>query len=353
MTLDVSIEADRQSWDDFVSTHPAANFMQSHAWGEFQRRMGWDVHHCTLGGASQPRAAALLLSRSIPGLGRVFQTPRGPVADYDDPELVAEFMGELESFVRREGGVFLRCDPYWSEPRPPEGRFDVPGAQPIPRDWSDWNGPRFVFWLDLSGDEEEVMMRMTSRARNDVRRGYRNDVAFSEGTPDELDEFYRLMVLTGQLKGIAFRKIEYYRTLLDVVSEGAEARLFFGRHEDTVVTTGMSVKYGERAWLLYAATDPDHYKLRATRTQQWEMIRWAHAHGCSRYDFRGTATGDPPSKDDPGYGVYEFKKSFGPEFTRLIGYYDVVAGARRHRLLRFIEDRGLPVAYKLKTWIQR
>lgn len=196
------------------------------------------------------------------------------------------------------------------------------------------------------------MMRMTSRCRNDVRRGYRNGVEFTLGTDADIDDFYRLMVLTGQHKDIAFHEIEYYRTLLSAVDSCADAQLFMGRFEGEVVTTGISVKYGDKAWLLYAASDPEHYKLRANRTQQWEMIKWAHQQGCIRYDFRGTATNDPPSEDDPGYGVYQFKKSFGPEFTRLIGYYDSVQAPLRYRMLRLAEEYALPAAYRVRTWLQ-
>jgi lipid II:glycine glycyltransferase (peptidoglycan interpeptide bridge formation enzyme) len=82
------------------------------------------------------------------------------------------------------------------------------------------------------------------------------------------------------------------------------------------------------------------------------MIKWAHGLGCERYDFRGTATGDPPSEDDPGYGVYKFKQSFGPEFTRLTGYYDLVQRPLLYRAFRMTEDHLLPVAYRVKTWMQ-
>jgi lipid II:glycine glycyltransferase (peptidoglycan interpeptide bridge formation enzyme) len=299
---------------------------------------------------SSVRAAALLLSRSAPGLGhKIFYAPRGPAVDSSDQLATETLFGELASYVRREKGVFLRCDPYWTEA---ETRSPIPNLTRVPRDWSYWNGPRFVFWLDLEGDEEAVFARLTSRCRNDVRRGYRNNVVFSLGTEQDLDEFYRLMVLTGQQKGIAFHGVDYYRRLLAVVNESAKVQLFLGRYEGQVITTGVSVSYGKKAWLLYAASAPEHYKLRANRTQQWEMIKWAHSLGCRRYDFRGTATNDPPSPDDPGYGVYEFKKSFGPEFTRLTGYFDLVQRPVFYRLFRMAEEYGLPTAYRARTWLQ-
>jgi len=192
---------------------------------------------------------------------------------------------------------------------------------------------------------------MSSTCRNEVRSGYKKGVVFEQGGFDDLDEFYRLMVSTGQNKGIAVHDAEYYRVLYSTLNRSASVGLFLGRFEGKTIAAGMSVKFGDKAWLLYAASDRDYYKLKPNRTLQWEMILWAHREGCRRYDFRGTATSDPPSTDDPGYGVYEFKKSFGPEYTRLIGYYDLVINPALHALFRFGEEKALPVAYRVKTWL--
>jgi lipid II:glycine glycyltransferase (peptidoglycan interpeptide bridge formation enzyme) len=353
VTFQVDETCDRAGWDAFVSAHPAGNLMQSFGWGEFQRSLGWEPRYASMRAGGEMTGAALLLSKKVPALStRVFYAPRGPVLDFADSAAVADFFEGVEDYVRRERGVFFRCDPYWTEDGFPDNASLPKGLSRIARDWSYWNLPRFVFWLDLTGSEDEVMARMTSRCRNDVRRGYKNQVHFDFGSEDDLPEFHQLMALTARHKEIAYRGIDYYRGLMGVVSQSAQVKMFMGRLEGAAITTGMSAVYGDKAWLLYAASAPSSYKLRANRTLQWEMIKWAHGEGCVRYDFRGTATNDPPSKDDPGYGVYQFKKSFGPEFTRLAGYYDLVNRPLLYRALRAAEERGLPAAYRVKTWLQ-
>jgi lipid II:glycine glycyltransferase (peptidoglycan interpeptide bridge formation enzyme) len=352
-TFEAGASADAASWDAFVSSRAAGHFMQSYAWGEFQRELGWDTHYCTLREGAEPRAAALLLSRTVPGLGaRVFSAPRGPAVDLADRAAAAALFRELAAYVQRERGVLLRCDPYWTQEEAPAGEPPLDGLTRVPRDWSNWNAPRFVLWLDLTGDEEALMMRATPRCRNDIRRGYRNGVDFTFGGMDDVDDFYRLMVLTGNQKGIAFHGVDYYKRLLEVVNRSAKVQLFLGRLEGELITAGMSVAYGRKSWLLYAASAPAHYKTRANRAQQWEMLKWAQAQGCERYDFRGTATNDPPSEQDPGWGVYQFKKSFGPEFVRMTGYYDIVPRPLMYRMFRMAEERLLPIAYRLRTWLQ-
>ncbi len=271
----------------------------------------------------------------------------------DDTAALYSLLAGIREHLLEPNGIFSRFDPYWE--RSECALYSDPAAptRVVPRDWSSWNAPRFVLWLDVAGTEDDMMRKLSSTCRNEVRKGYKNDVEFSLGNEGDLDEFYRLMTVTGSHKGIAFREISYYRELMSLLNRSATAQLFVGRFAGAVITTGMSIRYGQKAWLMYAASDPAHYKLRANRTLQWEMIKWALATGCTRYDFRGTATNDPPSPSDPGFGVYEFKKSFGPEFIRLSGYHDLVARPVRHGMLRYAENELLPYAYRVRTWLQR
>lgn len=354
MRMEVNASFDPGLWDEFVASQEMGHYMQSYAWGQFQRSAGWTVNYCVVHDGGALRASALVLSRPVPGTGtRVLYSPRGPVSAVGDREAVEVLLDGLRAHVARENGVFLRCDPYWTEMESAHSNALAARCSRVPRDWSSWNAPRFVFWLDLSGSEEVLFKRLSSGCRNEVRRGYKSGVDFSLGRAEHIDEFYQLLVLTGQQKGIAFHGVEYYRNLFEVLNASAKVQLFCGRVEGELIAGGISVIYGRKAWLLYAASAPAHYKLRANRTIQWEMIKWAHESGCSRYDFRGTATNDPPSPADPGYGVYEFKKSFGPEFTRTVGYYDLVNRPMMYRALRYAEDSLLPIAYRVRTWLNR
>ena len=352
MNFEVYTEPLWKPWDDFVSSSPFGHYMQSHAWGELQSSHGWDSYYLVARDGLAIRASVLLLSRTIPVIGKkIMYTPRGPVFDYSNTGLIAEVAASLHQKVKDMGCSFLRCDPYIAESEIVGRSLKSSKCLKVDRDWSFWNGPKFVFWLDLQTDEDTLFKKMSSTCRNEVRAGYKKKVVFEQGSRDDLDDFYRLMVSTGQHKGIAVHDADYYRVLYDTLSRSASVGLFLGKFEGKTIAAGMSVKYGDKAWLLYAASDRDYFKLRPNRTLQWEMILWAHREGCIRYDFRGTATSDPPNPDDPGYGVYEFKKSFGPEFTRLSGYYDLVVNNPLHSLFRFGEEKVLPVAYQVKTWL--
>jgi lipid II:glycine glycyltransferase (peptidoglycan interpeptide bridge formation enzyme) len=346
-------QLDSSAWDAFVSASPHGHFMQSHAWGELQRHSGWTPHRLAMKDGDRLRAAAQLLARSVPLTGqRVFYAPRGPVME-SDPEVASAFGQAVRSYLRTRRGAFLRTDPYFPESPATEALFSAAGMRKVPQEWSYWNAPKFVFWLDLDRDETTLFKGMASSTQRDVKAGYKKDVEYRLGTAADLETFHRLMVSMSAQKGIAVHDVDYFRRLYEIMNRSSALELFLACFEGRVIAVGMSVRYGRRAWLLYAASDHEYARLNVNRNVQWEMIRWAHAAGCVRYDFRGTATGDPPSESDPGYGVYKFKKSFGPEFVRLAGYYDMVARPLMHGMLRFAEDKVLPRAYQAKVALAR
>ena len=83
------------------------------------------------------------------------------------------------------------------------------------------------------------------------------------------------------------------------------------------------------------------------------MIRWAIDKNCRIYDFRGTASDDPPKESDPGYGVYRFKKSFNPEYIRMIGYYDYIFSCFFYKLFISIEKYLFPHLPLLLKFIRK
>jgi lipid II:glycine glycyltransferase (peptidoglycan interpeptide bridge formation enzyme) len=352
MKFEILTNSDPDEWDQYVSSSPYGHFMQSYAWGTFQSSMGWEPHYLILRERETVCGAAMLLSRKLPiAGGKIFYAPRGPVVDFTNIEAVRALNSAIREYISQENGWFMRTDPYVQECAVKKDTLASSGLNKVVRDWSYWNAPKLVFWLDLQDEEDAIFKRMSSTCRNEVRKGYRNEVEFALGGEDDLVGFCRLMAVTGQYKGVAFHDLDYFQSLFATMNRAAMVQLFTGKYKGQIITAGISVKYGANAWLLYAASDPAHYKLRANRAQQWEMIKWARDQGCERYDFRGTATSDPPSPDDPGYGVYKFKKGFGPEYTRLVGYYDLVNRPALYRMFRFAEEKLLPTAYKLRTWL--
>lgn len=80
--------------------------------------------------------------------------------------------------------------------------------------------------------------------------------------------------------------------------------------------------YGNEVLSLFGGTDDNLMQFQSAYTVHYAGIKYAIDHGYKKYNFYGI-TGDF-RKENPLYGLYLFKKSFGGKVVELIGEYDLV-----------------------------
>ena len=80
--------------------------------------------------------------------------------------------------------------------------------------------------------------------------------------------------------------------------------------------------YGNEVLSLFGGTDDNLLQFQSAYTVHYAGIKYAIDHKYKRYNFYGI-TGDF-RKENPLYGLYLFKKSFGGHVVELIGEYDLV-----------------------------
>ena len=330
-------------WDNFVSNQFSGHFMQSLAWGRFRETSGWEQRYFLAIQKNQIKGAALVLSKTFPIIKKlIFYLPRGPVIEPGNGETLLFLLKNIGKYVEDNNGIFLRVDPYLEEAEEYDSIFNKAGYKKINRKWSYWNCPKFIFWLRLDEGVDNILKRMKRKKRYEIRSAYKKGVEFIRGGEKDLQDFHTLMVETADRKNIGAHDFGYYENILKILGDSVTTQLFLAKYKGETAAAGISLVYGKRAWLLYLASSEKHLHLSPNRALQWEMIKWAFEQGCKVYDFRGTATDDPPNPSDPGYGVYKFKKSFGPDFIRTVGYYDYVVNNMLYKPFRVFEDNFLP-----------
>ena len=334
----------RQQWNDFVTRHPRGHFMQLWEWGEVRGASGWQPHYLAVERIGGFEATALVLERKLPGFGTVFYTPRGPLWDPTIPDGLPRLASGVRQLADTRGGVLWRIDPYVIDSEVSiRSQLETAGFNGLDMAWSYWNQPKYVMLLSLEGGKNSILRAIDGGDRYKIRYASKQGVQIERSTASEpyLDEFYRLMKATARKKAIPMRDLQWYANLLRVFGAAGHAALFFARKDSDPVSAGISIRMGARAWLMYLASD--YSASRANWALQWDMVSWAVESGCSQYDLRGTATNYPPQPADKGYGVYQFKKSFGAQLTPLLGYFDLVLAPRRYQAFRYAERRLLPL----------
>jgi peptidoglycan pentaglycine glycine transferase (the first glycine) len=333
-------------WNGFVASQPGASIFQSYEWGQIRKSQGWEPHYITITDGNDWVGCALVLVRHLPGgLGALLYSPCGPLVESNRAEILQALIETVRELATKVGGVFWRIDPrIRAEEKAAIHIIESSGFNHISQEWSYWNRPKYDMHLNLTVGEEKLFQALGRKNRWKVRSALK-EVEIESGTSSkDVEAFYELLKLTAGKKGILVQGQHYYKKCVEALAPSSMIRVFIAKKDGRPVAAGISTRYGAVTNLLHMSND---YSVPNMGWGiQWEMIRWAIMQGCQIYDFAGTATNFPPSKNDKGYGVYQFKRSFGAEIVAWYGYADQVFRPVPYRLFRTLE-RSLPYGERL------
>ncbi len=336
----------RQSWNAFVVSQAGAGICQSYEWGQIKRAQGWEPHYIAVADDTSWVGATLVLSKNLPGgAGALLYSPNGPLSNADWNRVLPVMLEGVSKIAQKIRAVFWRI-----EPRLPvrDEKTDSVLAQigfvSVPQEWSYWNRPKYDMHLELPTKEDELLKGYGKKDRYNIRTALKK-VRISANTDDKsLESFYQLLTGTAKKKRILIQDLAYFRRCRDILAEAGMMQIFVAECGGQPVAAGISTRFGQTAMLFHMS---NNYSVpNAGAAVQWEMVRWAIAQGCRLYDFAGSATNFPPKETDKGYGVYQFKRSFGAEIVAWYGYADYIYRPVLYGVFRTIE-RSLPYGERL------
>ena len=343
--LSVRPVSDPQKWRQALHQLPAPHVLQTWEWGAFKEQYGWRADRWLWEKEGRPRAAALALTRRVGALPiRVTYVPKGPILDYDDVALLSHVLGGLEDLARGARTVFVKVDP----------DVDAECAQGEQvlrllrrRGWRlspEQVQFRNTMLLDLTLDADDLLARMKSKWRYNIRLATRKGVEVRAGTLNDLPLLYRMYQETGLRDRFVIRPEPYYRDAWGSFIDAGLAQPLIAEVQGEPVAMVILFRAGRRAWYMYGASRTLHRERMPNHLLQWEAIRWAKGEGCTVYDLWGAP--DALDETDPMWGVYRFKEGFGAEFVRHIGAYDYVTSG----LLYWLYTTAAPRLLALMRW---
>jgi lipid II:glycine glycyltransferase (peptidoglycan interpeptide bridge formation enzyme) len=278
-------------------------------------------------------AGAQILFRSLPlsfpNLSIAY-VPKGPILDFGNQEISETLLSAIHRLARQKRAILLKIEPELLDSPAVVRQLQACGFRPSQQ----MIQPRSTIHIDLRPDPDEILARMKSKTRYNVRLAGRKGVLVREGTADDLPIFYRLIELTGRRDSFAVHSQKYYETVYRLFVPLGLARLFLATYHDKVIAGLMAFAFGQRAWYMYGASSDRERNRMPNYLLQWEAIRWAKERGCLTYDLWGVPdeVGKEPEKykrtvtDRRGglWGVYRFKQGFGGQVVRYVGAYDYV-----------------------------
>lgn len=346
---------DRDRWNALLSSRADAALEQGYEWGEVLRDSGAGVHRLAVAQEGRLAAAVAMLGWGAPIIGSVLYAPRGPVVGEASawPPLIEAIAG----VARTTRAAFLRVSPpATASPHCLHEALLRQGFLHLPDEWAVWNCPRIVMTLGLDGDDDAVWRRISNTRRREIRVAARAFTLDEVGAAADLRSFYRLLLRMGRDKRYPVRRPRFFEALWREYRRAGTGLLVLARHGGDVVGGLLAARFGRSAYFLYSAVDRARGAAAgapAGPLLYWHFIRWARAAGCDMIHWGGSGTKLPPDPSDSGYGLYQFKRSFGATLVACPGYYDLVFRPVTYRVARLVEQRLGPRLWSLRARLNR
>lgn len=318
-------EVDHEEWNLFVERSPDSHYLQSFEAAQLNESSQLRFL------ISENARGHLLIHRFGPlAFGEM---KAGPVWAPGAARDLEAFAPALLSACRDEGLAFCRVGPL-------ESSYEFrarPSVRQLKWLWSYWNPPRVVMTLPLDGNGS----RADSDFRMKSRRAKRQGVVVEAAGEDGIGDLARLMVQMSARKGVAARNAEYYSRLKRTFGE--RAHIFRAQHDGLTIAAALVVTFGDAAHFLYGAFDYGRRKLYPNELMHSEIVEWSRGLGLARYELGGSCTSWPPREEDPGYGVYQFKRRLGAELRLRGPYLDLFPQPAVYHACAIAESVGMPL----------
>ncbi len=308
--------------DRFVGSHPLGGFTQCSSWRKVKNN--WDFEAVvSRDGSGDIRGSVSVLIQHIPLIKSCFlYAPRGPVCDPHDETVLTELMSGIDVLAKKYKAHAFKMDP---DLLCGDAEFcriakKLGFVRSFGPDGFEGIQARFNYRLYINGrNEEELLANVNQQTRRNLRKAQKFGVEVRPVGVEYLDEFVRLMSITGERDGFNTRPKSYFERFLDAL--GDHARLYMAFYEGKAIAGAITTNFAGKTCYVYGASDNAHREVMPNYMMQWEMIRWALETNCTVYDFQGIS-GDLEDESSHMYGLYRFKRGFNGQVDELLGEFD-------------------------------
>lgn len=325
-------------YENFVSNSPYGSFCQSIKWTKVKNNweheiiVSRDKDNKIIGGM-------LVLIQRIPGFNSSFlYSPRGPVCDLYNKDLISDLISQVNILAKKYSAHMFKMDP---DVLITDKKF-INIAKSL--NFDHFTGgknfetiqSRFNYRLYINNRSlDELMRSFHSKTRYNIRVAQKHNVEVKICGKKSVDDFIKIMRVTGDRDGFNVRPREYFDRMLDAL--GDNVRLYMAFYEEKPIAGAVTTNYAGKTCYVYGASDNNHRNVMPNYLVQWEMIKWAVETGCRVYDFQGVS-GDISDKTNPLYGLYRFKKGFSGQLDELAGEFNLIYKPITNKLINIAID---------------
>ena len=262
--------------------------------------------------------------------------------------------------------------------------------------------PRYTFRLNLDRNWDDIYNGMHPTTRKILNKGNQYNLDVYRGNVNDIDKFYETMVETADREEMRIAPIEYFKNYYEILNKHNMSDLYVVKvkladlvksysdkvvsieksiedtnnlqnqkkkenllndlnnqldkakkelenikkidKEEIILSSIMTAKYKDKVWTIHGGNSTLLRELNSNYLLYLKIIKDAHDEGYKLIDFFGCSGIANPDKSDPTFGIHNFKKRLGGEYTEFIGEFDIPT----NKFMYFVYKRLIPIYRKIK-----
>ena len=323
---------DQKQWDDFVTSHEEANFLQAWAWGEFHlSRNKKVVRRIVLDDKDKP-VAAYVGEIETAKRGKYMAIAGGPIMDWSDKKIVRAVFKDIKEQGQANNCVFIRVRPQLEASKKAEKLFQDLGLQPAPY----YLSVELAGVLDLNQSEDEIKKNAATRIRRALNKAKKEGVTVETSVdPKDIKKFYKIQLETASRHNFYAFSEDFLEKQFAAFAKNGQVKLYIAKHNNKILAENFMIFYGNEASYHYGVSSEAGTKISSAPLLHFTAMEDARKQGIKRYNFWGI-TGVDETKHR-FYGVSQFKRGFGVVELQYLHAHDMVLKPLAYKLNWLVE----------------
>ncbi len=309
---------DSGQWDQFVGQLRGGDILQTTAWAETKRALGFDVGRVILRRENAIVGGSQIIVKRMGPLGGIGYIARGPLLSRAQADLTEALLDDTHAWCRAARVRHLIVQPGEHSPGLDDmltSRGYIGNAPAV--------APTATLRVDLRQSLDQILGRMSAARRRDLKLAQRNGIDVRIGSDADLDDFCAMHEATARRQEFAPLSRTYLYRQWSVLHPLGWLQLFVAHHEGKPIS-GISVTaFGDRVTFRVAGWTGETANLRSNAACHWSAMQWARRQGYRYYDFgdfdRKAAESliANPDAGDHAQSPEAFKHRFGGDLVLL------------------------------------
>ena len=328
LDIQISTQINDPEWDDFLNATSGGSFMQTSLWCHIKGDYGWQPVRLILKENKNIVAGAQFLIRKLPLMGFVGYISKGPVILDNNTSLLDITVNEICKICKKYKILNLILQP------PDNGEYII---EYLKRKGFKSSKVELVadatLKIDLTKDLDTILCEMKKNTRLQVNQGLKRGVTVREGTEEDIEIFFQLMLKTCERKGVSPHPsdVKYLQKMWKLFNPKGHMNLLMAEYEGKCIAASLNIPFSDTLTGWKVGWNREESSRRPNYLLDWMSFKWGKERGYKYFDFLSLETSvaksivnNEPLPDMSKHGSTNHKLSYGGEVYLLPGAYEYV-----------------------------